>query len=168
MAEAIKVVGLAEVQRALKRLEVPTKEISQAGQEAARIVANYAKEHTVPVRTGKLRDAIRAAKVQRGAVVQVSGIRVPYANPIHFGWFRRHILPQPFIYAALDQRIGEVYDAYFAQLDKLVKRVAGSPNLTTPTNKPKPKGEQGHIKVLGPSGWRNTSQAESQAIQNSI
>lgn len=144
---AIQVVGLKEVQKALRQLDIPSKEIGIVGKEAADIVVLYAKTNTVPVRSGKLRSEIVSAKVQRGAVVRVNGNRVPYANPIHWGWFRRHILPNPFIYAALDARIAQVYDTYFNQLDRLIRSVGGSPNLTTKTNRPHPKGRQGGVKV---------------------
>ena len=150
MAEAIKVVGLAEVQRALKQMEVPGKEISQAGFDAAKLVADYAKARTVPVKTGATRNAIRPAKLQRGAVIRVKGTQIPYANPIHFGWFKRHILPNPYLYKALDVRIDEVYSAYFKQLSKLIDQVAGQPSLVTPTRLPQPTGQAGHIDLNGP------------------
>jgi hypothetical protein len=47
--------------------------------------------------------------------------RVPYANPIHWGWFRRHIRPQPFFIKALGLTRDEVYQNYYRSIDKLIK-----------------------------------------------
>lgn len=122
MADAgIKVVGLNEAIRTLKLLGTPGAEIAKAGQESADLIANEART-LVPVKSGKLKGSIRTAKLQRRVVVRAGGTRVPYANPIHWGWFRRGIMPNPFFSKALKENIDEVYKRYFKNLEALFEK----------------------------------------------
>lgn len=122
--DSIRVRGLNETVRALKLIGVPAKEISQAGYDAGQIVAEDART-LVPVKTGALKSTIRVAKQQRKIVVRAGNARVPYANPIHWGWFRRGIMPNPFFSKALKLNIEEIYTRYFDNLDKLVTKYGG-------------------------------------------
>jgi hypothetical protein len=122
--DSIRVRGLNEAVRALKLVGVPAKEISQAGADAGEIVANEART-LVPVRSGALKGSIRVAKLQRRIVVRAGGAKVPYANPIHWGWFRRGILPNPFFSKALKLNIEEIYTKYFDNLQNLLNKYGG-------------------------------------------
>lgn len=122
--DSIRVRGLNEAVRALKLVGVPAKEIAQAGYEAGQIVADEART-LVPVKTGALKSSIRVAKQQRAIIVRAGGARVPYANPIHWGWFRRGIKPNPFFSKALKLNIDEIYTRYFKNLNDLVKKYGG-------------------------------------------
>lgn len=97
-------------------------EIKAANKEAATLVADAAK-YEVPVRSGALRDSIRGTGSVKVGQVRAGKAKVPYAGPIHFGWPRRHIKPQPFIYDALDKRIGEVIDAYEQRVSNVVDAI---------------------------------------------
>lgn len=123
MAEqtGIKVQGLRELTRALHNVGVPKDAVKSAGIDAARLVVNEAK-NLVPVRTGKLRDSIRLGATSYGKVTIRAGnnTRVPYANPIHWGWFKRYIRPQPFFAKALGYTRDEIYQNYFVRLEKLI------------------------------------------------
>lgn len=120
--DSIKVVGLNRAIYALKQMGVPAEEIAQAGYEAGRIVADEART-LVPVKTGALRNTIRVAKQQRKALVRAgNNTSVPYANPIHWGWFRRNIKPNEFFGRAIGGKIDEVYDTYFTGLQELIKK----------------------------------------------
>lgn len=119
--DSIKVVGLNKVIRQLKEIGVPAKEIAQASYEAGQIVAGEART-LVPVRTGALRDSIRVAKQQRKVLVRAGGAKVPYANPIHWGWFKRGIKPNEFFGRAIGGKIDEVYKSYFDGLRELLRK----------------------------------------------
>jgi hypothetical protein len=123
-SDSIRVRGLNEAVRALKVIGVPAKEISQAGYEAGQVVADEART-LVPVKTGALKGTIRVAKQQRAVVVRAGSARVPYANPIHWGWFRRGILPNPFFSKALKLNIEEIYTRYFENLGDLIVKYGG-------------------------------------------
>jgi HK97 gp10 family phage protein len=121
----LKVKNLKEVTRALKAIGVPNEAVKEAGKASAEAVMNEARL-LVPVRSGKLRDSIRLAANARGRVsIQAGNNRssrsgVPYANPIHWGWFRRGIKPNPFFSKALGLTRDEVYRNYFNQMEKLI------------------------------------------------
>jgi hypothetical protein len=121
--DSIRVSGLNETIRTLKLIGVPAKEISQAGAEAGEIVASEARS-LVPVKTGALRSSIRVAKQQRRVIVRAGGSKVPYANPIHWGWFRRGILPNPFFSRALAGNIEEIFTRYFDNMEALGRKYA--------------------------------------------
>ena len=116
----IKVKGFKSAIKALQEVGVPANEIKLAGAEAGELVANEARG-LVPVRSGKLRNTIRVSKaLNRVSVSAGNNGRVPYANPIHWGWFKRNILPQPFFTKALGITRDQVYQNYYQQLDKLI------------------------------------------------
>jgi HK97 gp10 family phage protein len=128
MAAGIKVAGLNEAIRNLRAIGVPSSEIGQASQEAGEVVANRARS-LVPVRTGALRATIKSKKIARKVVVSAgNNNRVPYANPIHFGWNydkvnlqAKNIRPRPFFSNALSSTRQQVYQIFFANIDKLLK-----------------------------------------------
>lgn len=125
-SNGIKVRGFNQAIRSLRELGVPDDEIKDAGQEAGDLVANEARS-LVPVRSGKLRDSIRVGRQLRRVTIQAGNNRktksgVPYANPIHWGWFKRNIKPQPFFVKALGITRDEVYRAYYDNIAKLVAR----------------------------------------------
>lgn len=128
-ASGIKVKGLKSSIKALQAIGVPDSEIKQAGSNSAEIVAREART-LVPVRTGALRNSIRVGKaLAKVSVMAGNNGRVPYANPIHWGWWKRHIKPSPFFSKALGITRDEVYQNYYRELDKLI-----ATNSTTGTD----------------------------------
>lgn len=122
----VKVTGLNQAIRSLRELGVPDAEIKQAGSDAGELVAEEARNLT-PVRTGSLRESIRVSKTLRKVTISAGNNRssrsgVPYANPIHWGWFKRNIKPQPFFVKALGLTREEVYRTYFDNMSKLVAK----------------------------------------------
>ena len=116
----IKVAGLKQAIKALQAIGVPTAEIKAAGSEAGELVAGQARA-LAPVRTGALRNSIRVSKsLNRVSVSAGNNKSVPYANPIHWVWFKRTIKPQPFFVKALGITRDEVYQNYYRSLDKLI------------------------------------------------
>jgi hypothetical protein len=122
----VKVKNLREINKALDAIGVPKDAIKDAGKESGELVANEARG-LVPVRTGALRNSIRVGATARGKITVKAGNNrssssgVPYANPIHWGWFKRHIRPQPFFARALGYTRTEIYKNYFGQMEKLIK-----------------------------------------------
>jgi len=122
----VKVKNLREINKALDAIGVPKDAIKDAGKESGALVANEARG-LVPVRTGALRNSIRVGATARGKITVKAGNNrssssgVPYANPIHWGWFKRNIRPQPFFVRALGYTRTEIYENYFSQMEKLIK-----------------------------------------------
>ena len=118
-----KVDGLKALQKEIRKTEDVgmKKQLRLANKEAAQVVADQAKVE-VPRRSGRLARSIGVQASQTSAFVKAgTAARVPYAGPIHFGWPKRNIRPQPFLYEAMDKRIGEVRKAYEKNLEKLGK-----------------------------------------------
>jgi hypothetical protein len=127
MVAHIRVDGLSEVLRDLRKLgnkDVP-KAIRKANLDAAKLVVPTAKG-IAPRRTGRLAASVGARATQKaGSIKAGSRVKVPYAGPIHFGWWERHIRPNPFLYRAVDRRAREVYRQYEKQLEQAVKGFNG-------------------------------------------
>jgi len=126
--QAIQIDGLAECLRALKAVGTPVEAIKEANRESGAIVAKTAR-NIVPVRSGVLRNTIRVANVSTNVKIRAGNARAPYANPIHWGWFRdkkrgfnRNILPNPFMAKALGYTRDEVLKNYVDNIQKLIKK----------------------------------------------
>ena len=118
----VKIEGLTAVQRELVRLGNDAKnDMKPAHQKAAEIVAQEARPKA-PIVTGQLQSTIRAFGRQRAGVVRVGTKTVPYAGPIIFGWPKRHIKANPFIYDAADARRAEVTAAYEERMSHLIRK----------------------------------------------
>ena len=130
----VKVKNLREINKALDAIGVPKDAIKDAGKESGELVASEART-LAPVRTGALRDSIRVGATARGKITVLAGNNrtsksgVPYANPIHWGWFKRHIRPQPFFVTALGYTRSEIYDNYFKQIEKLIMQETAKTKL---------------------------------------
>jgi len=122
MAASITVEGLNKTIRTLRKIDANMgPEIKSINLELAESLVPVAKS-LVPVRSGRLRDSIRASGQQRTGVVRAGKKSVPYAGPIHFGWPARSIRPQPFLYDALDSRRSEIMSQYVDRVQKLIDR----------------------------------------------
>jgi hypothetical protein len=127
--DGIKVQGLNEALRALKAIGTPIAEVQAAAQQAGEIVASQSRS-LVPVRSGALRATIRSKKQARKVLVSAgNNTKVPYANPIHWGWYydknnfvKKNIMPNPFFAKALGLTRKEVYETYFININKLFNK----------------------------------------------
>lgn len=120
----IHVEGLKELQKDLRAAggDDLKDALKAVNKEAAEVVANAARPR-VPVLSGRLLGSLRTSSTLRTGVIRVGKAKIPYAGPIHFGWPKRNIQPQPFLYDALDARHDEVLDAYDAAVEKLIRRI---------------------------------------------
>ena len=122
----VKVEGLRAFTRSLKAADEDLlKEIKKLNKDAATI-AMEASARLAPRRTGKLAASLRASGTQRAGIVRAGGKKVPYANPIHWGWFKRHIKPQPFISKGAQDSEGRWLPLYEAGIDGIVRKIEGA------------------------------------------
>jgi hypothetical protein len=120
--ESIRITGLRSTVRNLKKFDSDlVVEIKRINREGAAVVAAAAAA-LVPVKSGKLRRSIRPGATTYTGTVRAGGANLPYTKPIHFGWPRHNIRPQPFLYEALDARRGEVLLAYERGIAKLCEQ----------------------------------------------
>lgn len=119
---SVQVEGAKELRRALKHMNADLKDLSRVHKAAGQSVLDEARE-IVPRVSGVLGRSIRLSATRTRASILAGKSSVPYAGPIHFGWRRRNIEPQPFLYDALDRRRQEVADVYGDEVGRLVRKV---------------------------------------------
>lgn len=140
----IKVEGLKQTIKQLEALGASKAEIVAVNVKAAQTVADAARPN-VPIydgtrntKTGKryyyktggaLKRSLRVAKTKGYAAIRMGGTRVPYANPIHWGWFYdknnfvdKNILPNRFLKKALDANYLRVISDYDKDIQALLDK----------------------------------------------
>ena len=75
----------------------------------------------VPVKTGRLKDTLRAGKGRTKAVVRMGGARVPYAGVIEYGWAARGITGSMAVNKARDSRKAESQRMIREGVDEILK-----------------------------------------------
>ena len=127
MSRSTKIAGADEVRRKIRNMQdavsktAAKSELKTLHGDAAKIVEQDALGRA-PVKSGRLRESIRSSGTQKAGVVRAGFARVPYAGPIHFGWAKRNIRPQPFLYDAKDARRDEVVRSVEQGIDALIRR----------------------------------------------
>jgi hypothetical protein len=122
----VKIEGLSSVRRDLKKLggdlDLVKGEFLATNKKVAEIVLGDAKRF-VPVLSGALAASMKNASTKTAAKIRAGNKNeVPYAGPIHFGWPRRRIKPQPFIYDAIDPRRDEIASVYANRIEDIRKK----------------------------------------------
>lgn len=121
------VVGTDEVRRQIRRMQdavsktSATSDLKGIHADAAKLVQADA-ERITPVRSGKLKNTLRSTGTVKAGVVRAGFSKVPYAGPIHFGWPKRNIRPNPFLYKAADQRANEVLELFDQRVNALIRK----------------------------------------------
>jgi len=121
----IRVEGLDELVRSMKRAGQDIDELKDAHFRAAQIVATYAAQ-IAPRRSGKLAGSIKAARQVRRARVTAGRSSVPYAAPIHWGWPSHNINGDPFMSKAAQATEPEWTAAYAADVQAALDKVKGA------------------------------------------
>jgi hypothetical protein len=121
----IRIEGLDELARSMRRAGQDMTELKEAHTRAAAIVADRAAE-LAPRRSGRLAGSIRPAKQAKRARIMAGGAKVPYANPIHWGWPSRNIAASMFMVDAAQQTEPEWTKAYFEDVQAILDKVRGA------------------------------------------
>lgn len=124
MARAlVQVEGLRELRRRLRRIDGGLAQLKTVNKATADYIASAARPGT-PHRTGRLAASLRTSGTNRAGVIRAGTARVPYAGPIHWGWPRRNIAPQPWLIEAA-QRTELAWTARYQQdINDLVERTS--------------------------------------------
>jgi hypothetical protein len=125
--------GMKLILKQFEAIGAPREAIQAANKKVGTLVVKKAKT-LVPVRSGDLLATLRAASLTNRVVVRGGNNAVPYANPIHWGWFydknsfvHRNIMPNPFLAEALDYDRNKIYNKYAEEMQKLIDRYTPSP-----------------------------------------
>lgn len=127
--DAIRIDGLAELNRALRKLdkEAP-KQLRLVGNQAAEIVVEDTKPD-VPQESGKAARTVRAASTRTASQVKAGGARAPYYPWLDFGGrvgpnrktYRKFIKPGRYIYPNYVDNRDRVHERLQDGLVKVVK-----------------------------------------------
>jgi hypothetical protein len=138
--DPIRIPNLGKIQRNLKDLGASRQEMQNASFEAGIITARSIQAF-IPVKTGKLKSTVKAARLQSKVVVSVGNrTTATYAAPVNFGWLfvgaghskmakskrvktgKPNILPSRFMEKAIKNTRQRVLDTYLDELQKLVNK----------------------------------------------
>lgn len=126
--QAITVDGMSDLLKALKAIGAPVEAIREANEATGALVMRTAK-NIAPVRSGALRGTIKLSKATTNIKIRAGLKRVPYANPIHWGWFydrnnfiTKNIKPNPFMARALGYNRDEILAKYVSEMKKLIDK----------------------------------------------
>lgn len=129
-SDPIQIEGLRRTVKDLQTLGADKSAIIDANYGAAETLIKEAKP-LVPVRSGLLAATLKPAKTAGYAAARAGTAKVPYANPIHWGWSydakrgtRKNIKPSPFFIRALGYTRAEIIANYDRQMQNLVDRLS--------------------------------------------
>lgn len=126
--------------KAMRELGADESVIKDAGYQASLILVARAMP-LIPVKTGRLKANVVPRRLLYGGGAQVAGSKVPYANPIHWGWAvvgtntkskklkvgtYRGIPPQPFFSEALGYTKEEIFNTYNRLMQDYINKLPGS------------------------------------------
>ncbi len=120
--------GARQLRATLRRAGDDLSDLRDANRQASEIVAPVAKSR-VPHRSGRLAESIRPGATKTAAIVRAGNNRktgVPYANPIHWGWFKRGIKPNPFLSLAAQESENRWRLPYEKALQAALDKIKGA------------------------------------------
>ncbi|MBC9714503.1 HK97 gp10 family phage protein [Streptomyces sp. TRM66268-LWL] len=134
-AFTVRVQGMRGLQQNVRRLK--SRELNNsmraANKKAAEVVKPEA-ESTAPkgardaksskrYKPGKLAKSVKVTASVKGAQVKAgSAARVPYAAPVHFGYPKRGIKPNRFLFRAMARKSAEVSETYEREISAVVRQ----------------------------------------------
>lgn len=122
----IRVEGGRKLRKALTDIGEDLQDLKELHGAIARVVAGATSAPRGP--TGNLAASVRAGAGSKARAIVRAGTgetgKVPYANPIHWGWPRRHIRPNTFLTDAASQTEPRWYAMYVEGVTDIVERHA--------------------------------------------
>lgn len=116
--------GARQLRRTLKAAGQDLGDLKAAHAAAGAVVLPRAKGKA-PRRSGALAGNIRASAAASSLTLRAGGARVPYAGPIHWGWAKRNIRPQPWIYEEINNSQPFLVRVYEDAVGRIVNRIRG-------------------------------------------
>lgn len=123
---ALKVTGGRELRATLKKAGLDLQDLKDAHQQVADMVRDIAAANA-PVRSGRLRNSVRASGTKTSAIVRAGTARtVPYGPAVHWGWPNRNIAPNPFLWDAIQSSREQWTGMYLRELERIIAKIEGA------------------------------------------
>lgn len=127
--KTVQVLGARQLRATLRAAGDDLTDLRDANRAAGDVVAG-AGQSRAPRVSGRLAASVRASGTKTAAIVRAGNNRstasaVPYGNPIHWGWFKRGIRPNPFLSLAAQATEPVWRKPYETALDKAIQKVKG-------------------------------------------
>ena len=114
----VRVEGLSKLNRGLRKAGVDVQRMNDVMHAIGQAVVDSA---SVPIRTGRLKNTLRAGNGRTKAVVRMGGARAPYAGVIEYGWRARGISGSMAVNRARDGRKAESQRMIREGIDQILK-----------------------------------------------
>lgn len=124
----VKIDGARRLRSTLRKAGADMRDMREVNRVVAGIVVGAATAR-VPRRTGALAATVRAGATQAAAIGRAGNNRrtgVPYANPIHWGWHRHRIRPNPFLSLAAQDTEPTWFGVYADGIEKIISNIEGA------------------------------------------
>lgn len=122
MTEVVGIKGAKAMRRDLKKAGFDLAELREPHMSAARTVATAAKPMT-PHRSGALAQSVRPGATRTAGVIRAGKKTVPYANPIHWGWYERKIRSQPWLSLAAQRTEPTWLPAFIKAMNEAIENM---------------------------------------------
>lgn len=122
---SVRVVGLRELRRTLRRAQADMADLKTANAKAAALVAAAARPRS-PRKTGRAASTVRGNRAVGRAVVLAGGARAPYVPVIYWGWPARSIPARPWIAETARATEPQWLDAYARDIQAALDKVRGA------------------------------------------
>jgi hypothetical protein len=120
----VRIEGGRELRRTMKKAGEDMGQMKAAHADAARIAAT-AGAAGAPRVSGALAASVRSSGTTTAGIVRAGTARVPYANPIHWGWPARNIHANPFLTKGAQETQSRWVETYANAVQKILDRVTG-------------------------------------------
>lgn len=125
---AVEVDGFRQLNRQLRQAGADMADMKDLNTQVGGIILPVARGRApVSPEPGKhLFQTVRASATKTQAVVRAgNNTTVRYANPIHWGWYRRHIKPNPWVSQAAQSTEPTWFGVYVRGIDRILDKIKG-------------------------------------------
>lgn len=125
----VQIEGMRRLRSTLKRAGADMADFTTINKQVAQIVVPVAVASTPigPADRGHISRTVRGGGNRTAAIIRVgNNTTFPYANPLHWGWFRRNIRPNPWVSRAAQSTEGRWRPVMFAGLEAIIAKVKGA------------------------------------------
>jgi hypothetical protein len=127
MMTTVEMVGVLPLVASLNAAGAALEDLSEVNGQAAGIVQQTAAA-AAPRRSGRLGSAGRATGTARAGIITFAAAAQAYAAVVHWGWARRHIIPNEFASEAAQRSQPVWLPLYETAVADIVATVHGAPH----------------------------------------